>query len=141
MLVAHVIVTDRILTLINLVLKTTRQHLVSFVETEYLNGVRLERSPVDHIVHSARGPYDYLDALLELRHVLADVGTSDARMTLNVHVIAEGDDYFLDLLSKLTGRCEDESLGTLDRHVQLAMIGESAQDRRPRYDRLTPRTC
>lgn len=35
-------------------------------------------------------------------------------MALNVHVVTQGDDDFLDLLSKLTGRSENECLGPLD---------------------------
>ena len=113
------------LTLVDLVLETARQHLISLVEAEDLDRVGLECSSVNHIVHPAWGPYDDLDTLLEFRHVLADVGATDASMALDVHVIAEGDNYFLDLLSELTGRCKNECLGALDRHVQLT-IGDRA---------------
>jgi len=39
-------------------------------------------------------------------------------MTLDVHVVAESDNDLLNLLSKLTGRCEDESLSGLYREVE-----------------------
>jgi len=105
--------------LVNLVLEPTRQHLISLVETEYLDIVSPKRTAVDHVVHPARGTDNDLDALLELRHVLADVSAPDTSMALDVHVITEGDDDFLDLLSQLASGCENEGLGALDGQVYL----------------------
>ena len=58
-------------------------------------------------------------ALLELGHVFPDIGSTNARMTFDVHVVAEGDDDLLDLLCELTRRSENERLGALDRKVEL----------------------
>lgn len=78
-----------------------------------------QRTAVDHIEHPPGGTDDDLHALLELSHVLADVGASNASVALNVHVVTKGDDDFLDLLGQLTGGGEDEGLGALDGHIQL----------------------
>ena len=97
--------------LVDLVLETTRQHLISLVETEDLDVVGAERATVDHVEHPAGGTDDDLDTLLELGHVLTNVRTADACVALDVHVVAEGDDDLLDLLRKLTSGSEDEGGG------------------------------
>lgn len=106
-------------TLVNLVLETTGQHLIGLVQAEDLDVVGAEGAPVDHVEDTTGGTDDDMDALLELGHVLTNVGATDAGMTFDVHVIAEGDDDLLDLLSELTGWGEDESLGAFDGHVEL----------------------
>ena len=100
--------------LVYLVLKTTGQHLVGLVETEDLDVVGAESTAVDHIEHTTRGADDDLDTLLELGHVLTDVGTADTSVALDVHVVAEGNDDLLDLLCELAGRGKDQRLGALN---------------------------
>ncbi len=64
-----------------------------------------------------------MDALLELGHVLPNVRAANTGMTLNVHIVTQGDNDLLDLLGKLTGWREDEGLGSLDAHVELLENG------------------
>ena len=45
-------------------------------------------------------------------------------MAFNVHVVAKSDDDLLNLLSKLAGRCEDESLGAPNIEVELLEDGD-----------------
>ena len=106
-------------TFVDLVLESTGQHLVGLIKTENLDAIGPESPAVDHIKHPSWGTDDDMDALLELGHILANIGASDASVALDVHVIAKGDDNFLNLLSQLAGRGENESLGALDRHIQL----------------------
>ena len=110
--------------LVNLVLEASGQHLVRLVETEYLDSVRPERSPVDHVVHPSRRAHDDVNALLQLGHVLAHVGTTDAGMTLDVHIVPECDHDFLDLLCEFAGGGEDERLAALDGHIELLKDGD-----------------
>ena len=84
--------------------------------------VGLERSSVDHVRDTTRGTDDDVNTFLELGHVLTDVGAADTGMAFDVHVIAEGDDDLLDLLSKLAGGGEDKSLGGLERYIQLGEV-------------------
>jgi hypothetical protein len=102
-----------------LVLESTRQHLIGLIQTENLDVVGPEGPTVDHIEHTSWGTDNNVDALLELGHVLTNIGTADASVALDVHVIAESDNDLLDLLSQLAGRGEDQGLSTLDRHIQL----------------------
>lgn len=110
---------DPELTFVDLILKSTRQHLIGLIEAENLDMVGPEGPTVDHIEHTSRSTDDNLDTLLELGHVLTDVGSTNASMALNVHVVAKGDHNFLNLLSQLTGGGKDEGLGALNRHIQL----------------------
>jgi hypothetical protein len=110
--------------LVDLVLETTRKHFVSLVKTEDLDVVGTKRAAVDHVINTARGTHDDLDALLELGHIFPDVGSANTSMALNIHVITKGDHDFLDLLSKLTRRGEYQSLGTLNGHIELLKDGD-----------------
>jgi hypothetical protein len=69
-------------------------------------------------------------ALVEAGHVLADGGTTDTGVAVDVEVVAEGDDDLLDLLGELTSGGEDERLGLLDRGVDLNGVRET----RPRSE-------
>jgi hypothetical protein len=51
-----------------------------------------------------------VDTVIQLAHVLADRGTSDASVALGTHVVAESHHDLLDLLSQLTGRGKNQSL-------------------------------
>jgi len=104
---------------IDLVLETAGQHFISLIEAENLDSVGPEGPTVDHIVHSTGSTDDNLNALLQLGHVLTNVGPADTGVAFNVHVVTESDDDLLDLLGKLTGRCEDEGLSPFDREVEL----------------------
>ena len=99
--------------LVDLVLETTRQHLIRLIETEDLNGVGLEGPTVDHVEDTTWGTDDDLNTFLQFGHVLTDNGATNTSVAFDVHVVAERDDNLLNLLSKLTGRGKDEGLGTL----------------------------
>ena len=109
---------------VDLVLETAGQHLIGFVEAEDLDGVGPKGPAIDHIVDTTGSADDDMNTLLQLAHILADVGSTDASVTFNIHVVAEGNNNFLNLLSELTGRCEDESLGTPNREVELLEDGD-----------------
>lgn len=56
-------------------------------------------SPVEHVVHATRCAYNYVRSLsLELLYFTTKVGPSDAGMAGCPHVVAQGENYFLDLL-------------------------------------------
>ena len=110
--------------LVDLVFKPTGQHLVGLVETEDFDGVGPEGPAVDHIIDTTRSSDDDVNTLLQLAHILADVGSPDAGVAFYVHVVAEGDDDLLNLLSKLTGRGKDESLGAPNAEVELLEDGD-----------------
>lgn len=93
----------------DLILETTRQHLVGFVKDEQLDAIGAERVSTNHVVHTARGSDDHVDTRLQFSHVLTDVGTSDTSMALRLHKIAKGDNYLLDLNTEgtvLETRCK-----------------------------------
>ena len=110
--------------LVDLVLETTGQHLVGFIETEDLDGVGPEGPAIDHVIDTTGGADDDVDAVLQFVYVFADVGPTNAGVAFDVHVVAESNDDLLNLLSKLTGRCKDESLGAPDREVEFLEDGD-----------------
>ncbi len=60
-----------------------------------------------------------LGTILESFHIISNACSANTRMTLDIHEIADGDDDLLNLLSKLTGRCKNQSLASLDIGVKL----------------------
>jgi hypothetical protein len=110
--------------LVDLVFETAGQHLICFIETEDLDGVGPEGPAVDHIEYATGSTDDDLNTFLQLRHVFTNVGATDTGMAFDVHVVAESDNDLLNLLGKLTGRCEDESLGAFDGEVELLEDGD-----------------
>lgn len=68
---------------------------------------------------SSGGSDDNVRSLSELGHVLSDVDSSDTGVTVDRHVVSEGDDDLLDLLGELSSRSKNQSLGRLDGGVDL----------------------
>lgn len=101
------------------VLESGGEHLIGLVETEHLDVVGLEGTTVDHVKDTTWGTNNDVGAVVELGHVLSDGGTTNTGVAVDVQVVSEGNDDLLDLLSELTGGGEDESLGLLDRGVDL----------------------
>jgi hypothetical protein len=96
--------------IIDLILEPPGQHLISLIQEELTNGVQPQSPAVDHIVHTTRRTDDDVHSSLEGANVVTHGGTSDAGVDLEIHVVTEGDDDLLDLLSQLTGGGEDEGL-------------------------------
>jgi len=109
---------------VDLLGETARQHLIGLVEDEHLHGVGLEDATLDHVVNTAGGTDNDLGAVLEGLHVVADAGTTDTGVALNVHEVTDGDNDLLDLLGKLAGRGEDKGLAGLDVGVKLLEDGD-----------------
>lgn len=66
---------------------------------------------------------DDLGTVLEGLHVVAHAGSTNAGVALNLHKVANSDDNLLDLLSKLTGGCQDQGLALLEVVVNLLENG------------------
>ena len=109
--------------LVDLIFETTREHLIGFVETKDLDVIGAKSATIYHVIHAAGGTDDDVHALLEFRHVVADVSAADARVTFNVHVVAKCNDDLLYLLRKLPGRGKDECLRSFDTKVDLLENG------------------
>mmetsp|Transcript_3066 Transcript_3066/g.6192 ORF Transcript_3066/g.6192 Transcript_3066/m.6192 type:complete len:431 (+) Transcript_3066:97-1389(+) len=112
---------------VNLVLESSGEHLVSLVEEELPDGVKPERAPVNHIIDTSGGTDDDVDAGLEGADVVADGCAADAGVDSYGHVVAEGDYDLLDLLGELAGGGEDKGLAFLEGNVEL---GEGADSER-----------
>lgn len=110
--------------LVDLVLETTGQHLICLIETENLDVVSPESPPVDHIEHTSGSADNDLYSLLELGHILTNVGPANAGMTFNVHVVAKGNHDLLNLLGEFTSGSKDKGLSALDCRVNFLENGD-----------------
>lgn len=100
-------------------LVTYGQHLIGLVEDEHLHLVGLEDTALDHVLDTAGGTDNNLRALTESVHVIADSGTTNAGVALDVHEVTNGNDDLLDLLGQFTGGSDNQSLASLDVGVEL----------------------
>lgn len=103
---------------------TYRKHLIGLVKDEQLHLVRFQDTALDHIVNTAGGTDNDLGTITKGLHVLTDVGTTDTGVALDAHEVTNGDNDLLDLLSKLTGGSEDQSLASLQVGVDLLESGD-----------------
>mmetsp|Transcript_34960 Transcript_34960/g.54646 ORF Transcript_34960/g.54646 Transcript_34960/m.54646 type:complete len:483 (+) Transcript_34960:1231-2679(+) len=99
---------------IDLVLEATGKHLVSLVKSEDLHLVGPKGATVDHVMDTARGADNNILARLQLPDILPNIGTTDASVALNLHIVSKSEHHLLDLLGKLTGRSQNEGLAILD---------------------------
>ena len=109
---------------VDLLGETARQHLVGLVEDEHLHVVGLEDAALDHVLDTAGRADNDLGTVLEGLHVVANAGTANAGVALDVHEVTDGDDDLLDLLGQLAGGGEDERLARLDALVDLLEGGD-----------------
>ena len=65
-----------------------------------------------------------MNTLLKFCNVFTDIDASQTSVTLDVHVIAKGNNDFLKLLGEFTGRRKNKGLGPLNGHVQLLKDGD-----------------
>jgi hypothetical protein len=65
-------------------------------------------------VDTAGSANNDLGSILERLHVVTDAGSTNTRMALNAHEVANCNNDLLDLLCKLTGRSKDQGLALLD---------------------------
>lgn len=104
---------------VDLVLETSGEHFIGFVEDEDLDLVGAENLAAQHVIDSAGGSDDDVNSGLQLGNVISDASSTDARVAAGVEVVTKSDDDLLDLLSQLTGWGKDESLGLQKSEVEL----------------------
>jgi len=77
------------LTLIDMILETSREYFIGVSQTENLHMVGPdEGSAINHTDDSSRSSHGDMNALLKFGHILTIIGSFNAGMALNVHVIA-----------------------------------------------------
>jgi hypothetical protein len=104
--------------------KAYRKHLISLIKNKHLHVVGLQHTTLDHVMDAAWSSDDDLGTILQSLHILTNIGSADAGMALNVHEVADSDNNFLNLLSKLTGRCKNQSLASFQVLVYLLEDGD-----------------
>lgn len=102
---------------VDLLSESLVEQLIGFVENQHLNVAGAQMSASDHVGDTTRGSRNDVLAVIQLADVLADVCSSDAGMTLHVHVVAESHDDALNLGGQLACWGEDEGLGFADGRI------------------------
>ena len=74
---------------LNLGLKTARQHFISFIEDEELEVVCLEEASSNHVVDTARGADNDVLSLLEDADVFSDDSATDASVDLDAQELTD----------------------------------------------------
>jgi hypothetical protein len=88
---------------LDLLLETTREHLVGLVENEDLKVVALEETLLHHVVDTTWGADNDVNALLENLDLIADDGATDASVNLDADELTDLLDDEGDLLGELSG--------------------------------------
>jgi len=104
---------------VDLVLETTREHLVGLIKDEDLDLVGAEDLAAEHVIHTSGGSDDDVDTALELGNVVSDASATNAGVAAGVEVVTKSNDDLLDLLSQLTSGSEDQSLSLEESEVEL----------------------
>ena len=101
-----------------------RKHFIGLIQHEHLHGVGFEDTALNHVLDTTWCANDDLGTFLKSLHIVSNASSANTRVTLDVHEIADGDDDLLNLLGKLTGRCKNQSLASLDVGVKLLQDGD-----------------
>jgi hypothetical protein len=97
--------------ILDLLLETTREHLVGLVENEDLEVVALEEALLHHVVDTTWGADNDVHSLLEDLDFIADDGSADAGVDLHANELSDLLHDEGDLLGELSGRRNNKSLG------------------------------
>jgi hypothetical protein len=76
--------------ILNLLLETSRKHLICFVHDEKSQIVSLEVALLHHVIDSTRGANHDVSTFSQNLDVLLDTGTTDASMHDDAHVLSDG---------------------------------------------------
>ena len=109
--------------LVHLVLEATREHFICFIKTEHLEVIGPEGTTIDHIVHTTWCTDNNLSTIAEACHVFTDIRTTNTGMALDVHVVTQGNNDILNLLSKFTSGGQNKRLNSLQVRVDTLQNG------------------
>lgn len=98
---------------LNLLLESSGEHFVGFVEDEQFQVVSLEVVLLHHFVNSSWGSNNDVLSFFQLGDVFLHDGSSDAGVDLEVAVLSEGFDDDSNLDGQLSGWGDDQSLAVV----------------------------
>lgn len=100
--------------IVDLLAETLVEELIGFIENQHLDVSGAKMAAANHIGNTARGAGHNVLTIVELANILSNVGTTNASMALDVHVVSQRHDNALNLGRKFAGRGKDEGLGLAD---------------------------
>lgn len=96
---------------LDLSLESSWKHFVSFIETEDSKMISLQEALFHHVQDSSWSTDYDVNSLLENSDFISNDGTSDASVHLDTDELANSLHDVSDLLSKLSGGCDNQGLG------------------------------
>lgn len=102
---------------LNLLLETSREHLIGFIEDEKLEVVSLHETSLHHVHNSSGGSNNDVDSSLENSNVFADNGSSNTGVDLDVGEFTNRVNDVSNLHRKLTGGCDNKGLAVVGSSV------------------------
>ena len=94
--------------IVDLFFESSVQHLVSLVQNEQLDISRSQVASSNHVECTTRCTDDYMLTKVKFADILANVGATNADVSLDVHVVTQSENDFLDLLRQFTSRTENQ---------------------------------
>jgi len=98
---------------LDLLLETTRKHLIGFIHDENTQVVCFENAALHHIMDTAGGSDNNMNTAFHLLDILFNRGTTDAGVDLTSHVLTNGLYDEGNLHRKLSGWSNNKSLDVL----------------------------
>ena len=96
--------------IINLILEAFIQQFIGFVKYEHLDIPCSQTSPTNHVEDTPWSSRHNVLAIFQLPNILSDRGSTNASVTLYVHIVAQGKDNGLNLSRQFTRRRENKRL-------------------------------
>ena len=94
---------------VDLFAESTIEKFVGFIEHQHLDVACAQVAPADHICHTTWCSRNNMLAVIKLPDVFTNICSSNASMTLDVHIITKGHHDGLNLGCKFASRGKDKS--------------------------------
>lgn len=95
------------------------KYFIGFVKVEYYNGFGFKSILVDYVKDMIGGIDNDVGIFVKFGNVFLDGGIIDIGVVVDVKVVIESDNDFLNLLSEFLGGSKDKSLGFFNSGVDL----------------------
>jgi len=109
----------------DLLLETTRKHLISLIEHEESQVVSLHKTSLHHIMNTSGGTDDNVDTTLKDADVIFNQSTTNTSVDLDLHELTDGVNNISNLHSELTSRGENDTLNVSVSSINDLQCGDS----------------
>merc|ERR1712180_117026 len=83
--------------IVDLFLESFVQHFIGLVQNEHFDASSTQSSASNHVKNAARGSRYNMLTIVKFSNIFTEIGTTNASMALNIHVISKGQNNLLNL--------------------------------------------